>query len=211
MEKGVTEKTLRQREDGDAPSSLLCAGNVPKAGEPEEAAGTLTMRRRPRRELPETAELETVEPEEAPFAISGFFSLEKKSADPASYSPLALAFLGDAVYSLVIRTSVLAKGNRQAEKLHNETSRLVRAQKQAAIGRAVYDLLTQREQKIYRRGRNSHPMHRARSASPEEYFHATALEALCGFLYLEGRMDRVLEILGKGMELTSRRNGEPLL
>lgn len=131
--------------------------------------------------------------------------------DIRTYSPLALAFLGDAVYSLVIRTTLLARGNRQAEKLHNETTRLVRAQKQAAVGKAVYDLLTVEEQKVYRRGRNSHPMHHAKGASLEEYLQATALETLCGWLYLQGQTGRLMELLRTGLELTQRRNGEQLL
>ncbi|MEE1040605.1 MAG: hypothetical protein U0L10_07790, partial [Lachnospiraceae bacterium] len=65
------------------------------------------------------------------------FSLYGADLDLRTVSPLSLAFLGDAVYSLIIRTSVLEKGNRQAQKLHNETTRLVRAQKQAAIGRSI--------------------------------------------------------------------------
>ena len=102
-------------------------------------------------------------------------------------------------------------GNRQAEKLHNETTRLVRAQKQAAIGRVIYDLLTAEEKKVYRRGRNSHPMHHAKGASLEEYLQATALETLCGYLYLQGRTDRLMELLRTGLQLTQRRNGDPLL
>ena len=136
------------------------------------------------------------------------FGLE---ADIRTFSPRSLAFLGDAVYSLIIRTTVLAKGNRQAEKLHNETTRLVRAQKQAAIGRVIYDLLTAEEKKVYRRGRNSHPMHHAKGASLEEYLQATALETLCGYLYLQGRTDRLMELLRTGLQLTQRRNGDPLL
>ena len=143
--------------------------------------------------------------------IAGRLALFGMNVDIRTFSPLALAFLGDAVYSLIIRTSVLAEGNRQAEKLHNETTRLVRAQKQAAIGRAIYDLLTTEEKKIYRRGRNSHPMHHAKGASTEEYMQATALETLCGSLYLQGRIDRLVELLRTGLQLTQRRNGEPLL
>ena len=131
--------------------------------------------------------------------------------DLRTVSPLSLAFLGDAVYSLIIRTSVLEKGNRQAQKLHNETTRLVRAQKQAAIGRVIYDLLTPEEKKIYRRGRNSHPMHHAKGASLEEYLQATALEALCGYLYLQGRTQRLMDLLRTGLQMTQRRDGEPLL
>ena len=139
------------------------------------------------------------------------FALYGMETDIRTYSPLALAFLGDGVYSLVIRTTVIAKGNRQAEKLHNETTRLVRAQKQAAIGKAVYDLMTPQEQKIYRRGRNAHPMHHAKGASLEEYLQATALETLCGYLFLQGNMDRVRELIRIGLELTKRRDGDPLL
>ena len=115
------------------------------------------------------------------------------------------------IYSLIIRTSVIAKGNRQAEKLHNETTRLVRAQTQASIGRVIYDLLTTEEKKVYRRGRNSHPMHHAKGASLEEYLQATALETLCGYLYLQGRTERLMELLRTGLEMTQRRNGDPLL
>lgn len=139
------------------------------------------------------------------------FSLYGADLDLRTVSPLSLAFLGDAVYSLIIRTSVLEKGNRQAQKLHNETTRLVRAQKQAAIGRVIYDLLTPEEKKIYRRGRNSHPMHHAKGASLEEYLQATALEALCGYLYLQGRTQRLMDLLRTGLQMTQRRDGEPLL
>ena len=144
-------------------------------------------------------------------ACPDLFALYGVHADPQTFSPLSLAFLGDAVYSLFIRTTVIQKGNRQAEKLHNETTRLVRAQKQAAIGRSVYDLMTPEEKKIYRRGRNAHPMHHARGASLEEYLQATALETLCGYLFLLGRTDRIAELLRTGLELTKRRNGDPLL
>lgn len=143
--------------------------------------------------------------------IASSLALYGLDADIRTFSPLALAFLGDAVFSLIIRTSVLARGNRQAEKLHNETTRLVRAGKQAAIGRVIYDILTTEEKKVYRRGRNSHPMHHAKGASLEEYLQATALETLCGYLYLQGRTDRLMELLRTGLELTQRRNGDPLL
>ena len=84
--------------------------------------------------------------------------------DIRTYSPGTLAFLGDAVYSLVIRTILVSKGNRQVEKLHNETTYYVRAEQQAAIGMAVYDLMTEEEKKVYRRGRNSNPYHHAKSS-----------------------------------------------
>ena len=125
--------------------------------------------------------------------------------DIRTYSPGTLAFLGDAVYSLVIRTILVSKGNRQAEKLHNETTYYVRAEQQAAIGMAIYDLMTEEEKKVYRRGRNSNPYHHAKSSSMEEYLQATALEALCGYLYLQDRTDRLLELLREGIRRTDRK------
>ena len=97
--------------------------------------------------------------------------------DIRTYSPMAFAFLGDAVYSLVVRTMVISKGNRQAEKLHNETSLLVRASTQAAIGESIQDLLTD-----------------------EDYQKATGLECLCGYLYLQDRTGRMLDLLREGMD-----------
>lgn len=151
--------------------------------------------------------------EQIPLPCAGpeLFALYGTDLDLRTLSPLSLAFLGDAVYSLIVRTTVLEKGNRQAQKLHNETTRLVRAQKQAAIGRSIYDLLSPEEKKVYRRGRNSHPMHHAKGASLEEYLQATALEALCGYLYLQGRTQRLLDLLRAGLQSTQRREGEPLL
>jgi len=128
-----------------------------------------------------------------------------EEVDIRTYSPLALAFLGDAVYSLVIRTILVSKGNRQAEKLHNETTYYVRAEQQAAIGKAAYDLMTDEEKKVYRRGRNSNPYHHAKSSSMEEYLQATALEALCGYLYLTDREERLMELLREGIAKTDKR------
>ncbi|MDO5591883.1 MAG: ribonuclease III domain-containing protein [Bacillota bacterium] len=116
------------------------------------------------------------------------------------YSPLALAFLGDGVYSLIVRTMVISKGNRQAEKLHNDTRKYVSAQAQARIGDAIQELLTEEEARIYRRGRNANPYHHAKNATLEEYLKATALETLCGYLYLKDETARFLELLKAGIE-----------
>lgn len=124
-----------------------------------------------------------------------------KKQDVRSYSPLALAFIGDAVFSLVIRALVLAGGNRSPEKLHRETSRYVCAGAQAAIGRALQELLTEEEHSVYRRGRNANPNHKAKNATEEEYMEATALEALCGWLYLKEEQERLLELIREGMRL----------
>ena len=122
------------------------------------------------------------------------FPTEKKT-EPGQYSPLALAFLGDAVFSLIIRTVVLSQGSRQAEKLHNETNRIVRASMQAKLTDAMQPFLTDEEAAIYRRGRNANPHHKAHSATEEDYRKATALETLCGYLYLKGETARFLQLL----------------
>lgn len=125
--------------------------------------------------------------------------------DIRTYSPLTLAFLGDAVYSLVIRTVIVARGNRQAEKLHNETTAYVRAGYQAKLGKALYEYLTPEEQKVYRRGRNANPLHHAKGATYDEYLQATALETLCGYLYLKGQTERLVELLADGMDAMENR------
>ena len=123
-----------------------------------------------------------------------------KKTEPGQYSPLALAFLGDAVFSLIIRTVVLSQGSRQAEKLHNETNRYVRASMQAKLIDAMQPFLSEEEAAIYRRGRNANPHHKAHSATEEDYRKATALETLCGYLYLKGETERFLQLLRQAEE-----------
>jgi len=132
-------------------------------------------------------------------------SFPHEPVDIRSYSPLALAFLGDAVYSLIIRSALLMRGNRQAEKLHNETTYYVCAPAQARIADAITDLLTEEETAVLRRGRNANPYHYAKSATSGEYRKATALETLCGYLYLQDRTERLLELLREGIERTTGR------
>jgi ribonuclease-3 family protein len=130
--------------------------------------------------------------------ILRYFPQEK--ADIRSYSPLPLAFLGDAVYSLIIRTAVVSKGNRQAAKLHNETKRLVSAKAQAMVGDAIQEILEPEEARIYKRGLNSNPYHHAKNQLLSDYLKATALETLCGYLYLQDQNERLLGLIREGME-----------
>ena len=120
-------------------------------------------------------------------------------ADLRTYSPLALAFLGDSVYSTIIRTIVTGRCSRQAEKLHNEASRLVSAGAQAKVGDAILSVLTAEETSIYRRGLNSHPAHMARNQSAEDYMKATALEALAAYLYMSGQQTRLVSLVRQGL------------
>ena len=127
-----------------------------------------------------------------------------EGSGPFQYSPLSLAFLGDAVYSLVIRTKVLSDGNRQAAKLHRAASGLVNAGAQAAAGRAIAPLLTEEEAAIYRRGRNANPEHKAKHATEDDYREATAFEALVGYLFLKGEEERMLFLITEGLAVTGQ-------
>ena len=127
--------------------------------------------------------------------------------DVKSYSPLALAYIGDDVYDIIIRTMVVEKANRSAHDLHLISSRYVKAQTQAAMIEALEELLTEEEEAVYKRGRNAKAYTTAKNASVADYRKATGLEALMGYLYLSDRMDRVLELMKEGftrLELTVR-------
>ncbi len=115
-----------------------------------------------------------------------------------SYSPLALAYIGDAVYELIIRTAVVGRANRPVNDLHRITVRYVNAGTQARMAEALLDSLTQEEQDVYRRGRNAKPHTTAKNASLTDYKKATGLEALFGYLYLGGNKERILELVREG-------------
>lgn len=122
-----------------------------------------------------------------------------KEQDIRNYSPLALAYIGDCVYELVIRTVIVEKGNRQPQKLHKEAAGFSRAGTQSGIYKALLDEVSEEEADILKRGRNAHSHSKAKNATLSEYKNATALEALFGYLYLTGRMERVLELLKLGL------------
>ena len=124
-----------------------------------------------------------------------------KRQDVRTYSPLALAYIGDAVYDLIIRTVVVERANRSANELHHITVGYVSAGAQAKIVETLMDSLTEEEKSVYRRGRNSKPHTMAKNASAGDYLKATGFEAVLGYLYLSDRMDRVLELIKKGTKL----------
>lgn len=120
--------------------------------------------------------------------------------DVRAYSPLTLAYIGDAVYELIIRTVVVARANRPANALHHMTVQYVSAGAQARIIEALSDRLTEEEQSVYRRGKNSKPHTTAKNASGEDYMKATGFEAVLGYLYLSDEMERVLQLVQEGIE-----------
>lgn len=122
-----------------------------------------------------------------------------KEVDIRTYSPLTLAYIGDAIYDLVIRTIVVERGNTSPNKLHGKTVKYVSAVVQAKMIDGLYEELTEEEQDIYRRGRNAKSYTTAKNATVMEYRKATGLEALCGYLYLLGRQERLLELIKKAI------------
>lgn len=117
-----------------------------------------------------------------------------KEVDVRSYSPLTLAYIGDGVYDLVIRSVVVGKGNTKASQLHKRTSQIVKAHTQALMIEALEDILTEEESNVYRRGRNAKSATMAKNASMSDYRKATGFEALMGYLYLQDNFGRIVEL-----------------
>jgi ribonuclease-3 family protein len=115
--------------------------------------------------------------------------------DIKSYSGLTLAYIGDAIYELVIRTFVVEQGNAPVNKLHKQVVKLVQATAQARLYHTIQDMLTEDERAIYKRGRNSKSFTSAKNADIVEYRTATGLEALFGYLYLTNQTARLLELI----------------
>lgn len=138
-------------------------------------------------------------------------NFDLKGVDIRTYSPLALAYMGDAVYDLIFRTKVVEQGNMQPNKLHQRTVKYVNAPAQALLVEKIMDQLTPEELAVYKRGKNAKPYTMAKNATIGEYKKATGLEALIGFLYLTDQMERALELIQIGLHKTDRCiNGEDL-
>lgn len=128
-------------------------------------------------------------------------TFECKEQDVRAYSPLTLAYIGDAIYDLVIRSVVVERANRSANDLHKKTVRYVKAETQSAMIMALLEELTEEEQAVYKRGRNAKSHTMAKNASMSDYRKATGFEALMGYLYLTGQTDRLLYLVKRGIEL----------
>ena len=110
------------------------------------------------------------------------------------YSPLALAYIGDSIYDLMVKKHFVMKSNMQPEKYHKVVTSIVSANAQSAFIDSYMDKLTEKEQAVYKRGRNSSPHTKAKNASLENYLKATGFEAVLGYLYLSEQEDRLKEI-----------------
>lgn len=125
------------------------------------------------------------------------FHLEDQ--DLRSYSPLTLAYIGDGVYELIIRTILVKKGNCPVNRLHKKASSLVKAGAQSAIMEVIEEELTPEELSVYRRGRNAHSPTMAKHATMADYRRATGFEALMGYLYLKEDYTRMLTLVRMGI------------
>lgn len=123
-----------------------------------------------------------------------------REIDIRTYSPLALAYIGDAIYDLVIRTIVVERGNTSANNLHKKAVRYVNAVTQAQMIEALQDELSEEERTVYKRGRNAKSYTTAKNASVIDYRKATGFEALCGYLYLTGKQERMLVLIRTAIE-----------
>ena len=119
-----------------------------------------------------------------------------------TYSPLVLAYIGDGIYELMVRTVLVGQGNRQASTLHKKASSYVKASTQSAMILAVQEELTEEEHQVYKRGRNAKTVTMAKHASMHDYRHATGFEALMGYLYLTNQSKRMIDLIKMGMERT---------
>ncbi len=119
--------------------------------------------------------------------------------DIKTYSPLTLAYIGDGIYDLIIRTMLVEKGNSQVNKLHHKASSLVKAAAQKDLLHAIQDNLTEEELGVFKRGRNAKSVTTAKNASVTDYRIATGFEAMIGYLYMTEQMERILCLVKEGL------------
>lgn len=115
------------------------------------------------------------------------------------YPAVVLAYIGDAVFELLVRSHIVTAGRRKVSEIHHDTVELVKAQSQARLTRQLYHELSEEEQDIVKRGRNAKSTP-PRHADPGDYKLSTGFEALLGYLYLKGDEDRLLYLVNRALE-----------
>lgn len=120
-----------------------------------------------------------------------------KDVNPKQLSPLNLAFIGDCVYEMLVRETLVIDANRPVNDLHRESVKFVSAKAQTAAFEKIKDILTEEEIAVYKRGRNAKVGHSPKSATEGEYHCATGVEALFGYLYLTEQLDRIKELFSQ--------------
>ena len=130
-------------------------------------------------------------------SISECFKMQE--VDIRTYSPLSLAYIGDCVFDLIIKTLVMNEGNQPVQKMHQKTSRIVQASSQSKMMRILQPLLTEEEHAVYKKGRNTKAVSPAKNQSLTDYRRATGFEALIGHLYLTDQYDRMVGLVKTGL------------
>lgn len=120
--------------------------------------------------------------------------LNDNACRPNTLSPISLAFLGDAVYEVMVREHLALSDERKTEDLHRGAVGYVSAQAQAKAMERIMPLLTEDELQAFKRGRNAHVSHIPKGATTAQYHSATGFEALFGWLYLNGSIERLREL-----------------
>ena len=138
-------------------------------------------------------------------------AFDMQDVDVQSYSPLTLAYIGDCVFDLIIKSLIVNQGNKQVQKLHAETSALVQASAQSKMMRPLQELLTEEEHAVYKRGRNAKSVSPAKNQSITDYRRATGFEAWIGYLYLEKRYGRIMELVRIGLEFMEHPTADLIL
>ena len=119
--------------------------------------------------------------------------------DLRNYSPLTLAYIGDAAYELVIRSIIVEQGKAPVNKLHKRSSRLVKAKTQAEAAARLMDVFTEEELAVYKRGRNARSHTMAKNAEMTDYRMATGFEAVMGYLHLKQDYERMVTLVSLGI------------
>ena len=132
--------------------------------------------------------------------MNNYFELRLEEDEIRAISSIGLAHLGDAVYELLVRAWLCAHGKATGKGLHRSAVELVKAPAQAARAERILPMLTEEELAVYKRGRNAHVHTIPHSASRADYLRATALECLLGYLYLQGRRERINQLFAAMME-----------
>lgn len=125
---------------------------------------------------------------------------------PMQLSPLSLAYIGDAVFEVYVRTYIMKDVNMPVSKLHRAATRYVSATNQALMVKKIADSFTQEEASVYKRGRNAHSYTSAKNANIVDYRMATGLEALIGYLYIKKETQRLEEIMAMCIEVINAEN-----
>lgn len=126
--------------------------------------------------------------------MKDYFNLELSQGEIRAISNLGLAHIGDCVYELLVRSRLICSGRSTSAGLHRETVKYVSAPAQAAAVEKILPSLTDEERDVYRRGRNTRVNSVPKNADIGQYHAATGLEALFGWLYLNGRHERINEL-----------------